>query len=88
MAQMMIDLVNALGGKFRAVSLNLREQRLPGKNLFVELRAGRVEAENLAKRSVVKAVSDLVDVRDRQTGLLQTVTRLPERENRRIACAD
>ena len=84
----MIDLVNALAGKFRAVSVNLREQRLPGKNLFVKHRAGRVETENLAKRSVIKAVSDFVDVADPQPSLLQAVADCLNRESRRIACAD
>ena len=74
MAQMMIDLMNALGGKSRAMPVNLREQRLLGKNLFVKLRAGRVETENLAERSVVKAVRDLVDVADRQPSLAQAVS--------------
>src|SRR5580692_9696312 len=69
----MINLVNALARKFRAVFVNLREKRLPGKNLFVKHRAGRIETENLAKRSVIKAVSDLVYVRDPQPSLLEAV---------------
>src|SRR5271156_2087761 len=52
MAQMMADLVNALSRESRAVPANLFEQGVPGKNFFVKHRAGRVETENLPKRSV------------------------------------
>ena len=60
----MADLMDARRIEVREITADLSEQRLFGKNLVIELRAGRVEAENFAEWSVVEAVSDLVDVGD------------------------
>lgn len=85
---MMVDLVNALGGEFRAASTNLFDQCMLGKNRFVKQRASRVETENLSKRRVIEAMRDLVDVRE---GLGQPAagnTRALAWETHRIACTD
>src|SRR5277367_3188111 len=79
---MMADLMNALGGKLRTMLVYLFEQRLLRENFFVELRAGRVEAENLTERRVIEAVRYFVDIAQRQPRLLKAIG---DRLDRKIA---
>src|SRR6202140_2193278 len=71
MTQMMAHLVNPFGGILGIVPVYLREQRLLRENFLVERRAGLIEAENLAERRVVEAMRNLINLRQRQTGLLK-----------------
>src|SRR5580704_9137753 len=84
MTQMMAHLVNAFGRILGIVPIYLREQRLLRENFFVERRAGLVEAENLAERRVVEAVRDLINLRQRQTGLLEAVRDRVDRKVTRL----
>ena len=80
MRQVMIHLMNLVGGKAGEMLLHFGEQLFARENLFVLLGGRGVEHERSAIRRVVEAVRDFVDVADLDAGGIEAVLDRVDRE--------
>nr|WP_197423049.1 hypothetical protein [Bradyrhizobium valentinum] len=78
--QMMVDVVNLVGGESWQVLVHLRKQFLARENFLVLLGGSRVQPEGGFVGRIVKAVGNLVDVGGFQAGGLQAVADSANRE--------